>query len=67
MLQSQEDVTVSPLSRADGSAACSGGGYTVVGAINGPVEVQRRDELPNEAYIDVLIRPASGVAGPIFS
>ena len=32
-------------------------------AINGPIEVQRRDELPEEAAVDVTIRPASGVGG----
>ncbi|TVY39088.1 Exosome complex component, partial [Lachnellula subtilissima] len=38
-------------------------GYTVIGAVNGPIEVQRRDELPEEAAIDVNIRPAAGVGG----
>jgi len=52
---------LSPLHRADGSATYSADGYTVVGAVNGPVEVQRRDELPNEAALEVNIRPASGV------
>ena len=52
---------LSPLHRPDGSATYSADGYTVVGAVNGPVEVQRRDELPNEAALEVNIRPASGV------
>ncbi|KAF7853895.1 hypothetical protein EAF04_010561 [Stromatinia cepivora] len=54
---------LSPLHRADGSASFSQNGYTVIGAVNGPIEVQRRDELPEEAAIDVIIRPAAGVGG----
>ena len=56
-------VEFSLLDRADGSAHYSYNGYSVVGAVNGPVEVQRRDELPEEAAIDVTIRPAVGVRG----
>jgi exosome complex component RRP46 len=54
---------LSYLHRADGSATFSQNGYTVIGAVNGPIEVQRRDELPEEAAIDVIIRPAAGVGG----
>jgi exosome complex component RRP46 len=50
-----------PLHQADGSATYSAHEYTVVGAVNGPLEVQRRDELPEEAAIEVNIRPAIGV------
>ena len=52
-----------PLHRADGSATYSYGGYTVLAAVNGPLEVQRRDELPEEAALDVIIKPAAGVGG----
>lgn len=73
-MQSQEqilDMTVpkapsaalSNLQRADGSASYSWNGYSVVGAVNGPIEVQRRDELAEEATIDVVVRPAAGVGG----
>lgn len=55
---------LSPLHRADGSATFSQNGYTVIGAVNGPIEVQRRDELPEEAAVDVIVRPAAGVGGP---
>ncbi|TVY93767.1 Exosome complex component [Lachnellula willkommii] len=54
---------LSHLHRTDGSATFSQNGYTVIGAVNGPIEVQRRDELPEEAAIDVNIRPAAGVGG----
>lgn len=55
--------TLSHLYRADGSATFSQNGYTVIGAVNGPIEVQRRDELPEEAAVDVIVRPAAGVGG----
>ncbi|KAI0164851.1 hypothetical protein GGR57DRAFT_214580 [Xylariaceae sp. FL1272] len=57
-------VLQSHLHKADGSATFSHAGYTVVGAVNGPIEAQKRDELPEEAIIDVVIRPAAGVGGP---
>jgi exosome complex component RRP46 len=56
-------VILSPLPRADGSATFSQNGYTITGAVNGPIEVQRRDELPEEAAVDVIVRPAAGVGG----
>jgi hypothetical protein len=54
---------LSHLHRADGSASFSQNGYTVIGSVNGPIEVQRRDELPEEAAVDVIVRPAAGVGG----
>ena len=54
---------LSPLHRADGSATYSQNGYSVIAAVNGPIEVQRRDELPEEATVDVAVRPAAGVGG----
>lgn len=53
--------SLSDLRRADGSATFSHNGYSVLGAVNGPLEVQRRDELPEEAAVEVNVRPASGV------
>jgi len=55
--------TLSELHRVDGSATFSQDGYTVMAAVNGPIEVQRRDELPEEAAVDVIVRPATGVGG----
>ncbi|KAL8955830.1 MAG: hypothetical protein Q9193_006452 [Seirophora villosa] len=57
------EVELSPLSRADGSASHTSNGYSIIAAVNGPVEVQRKDEIPEEAAIDVVIRPAAGVGG----
>ncbi len=65
MAPSAEPSTIlSPLHRADGSATFSHNGYTVIGAVNGPLEVGRRDELAEEAVIDVIVRPAAGPGGP---
>ncbi|KAI4759123.1 hypothetical protein E4T52_01055 [Aureobasidium sp. EXF-3400] len=55
---------VSVLHRADGSARYSAAGYTVVAAVNGPIEVTRRDELPQHAALEVNVRPAVGVGSP---
>ncbi|KAI4729055.1 hypothetical protein E4T49_03227 [Aureobasidium sp. EXF-10728] len=55
---------VSILHRADGSARYSAAGYTVVAAVNGPIEVTRRDELPQHAALEVNVRPAIGVGSP---
>lgn len=52
-----------PLHRADGSATYSANGYTVLASVNGPIEVQRRDEIAEEAAVEVHVRPASGVGG----
>ncbi|KAL1903109.1 exosome non-catalytic core subunit rrp46 [Sporothrix stenoceras] len=55
---------LSPLPRADGSATYSHAGYTITASANGPIEAQRRDEDPDEATVDVVVRPAAGVGGP---
>lgn len=63
MLNTLPTTTLDPLERADGSAAYSYNGFSIIGGVNGPVEVQRRDELPEEAAIDVVVRPVAGVGG----
>lgn len=62
-----QTITISPLDRADGSASYTSNGYSITVAVNGPIEVQRRDEIPEEAAIDVVIRPATGVGGIIMT
>jgi exosome complex component RRP46 len=57
-------ITTSTLNRADGSATYTDSLFSVLAALNGPVEVSRRDELPEESTIEVNIRPGSGVGGP---
>ncbi|CCU76273.1 exosome complex subunit Rrp46 [Blumeria hordei DH14] len=56
----EPSITLSHLHRADGSATFSRDGFTVIGAVNGPLEVSRRDEIPDKAVVDVTIRPAVG-------
>lgn len=56
-------VVLSHLYRTDGSATFTQNGYGIVASVNGPIEVQRRDELAEEAAIDVIVRPAAGVGG----
>lgn len=64
-VDTEPEALLSHLQNADGSATFSYAGYTVVGAVNGPIEVQRRDEIPEEAAVDVIVRPAAGVGGLI--
>lgn len=61
--RSEPIALLSHLHRADGSATFSQNGYTVIGAVNGPLEAGRREELPEEAVVDVIVRPAAGTAG----
>lgn len=63
MVHTLTDSTLVPLHSTDGSAKYSYNGFSIIGGVNGPVEVQRRDELPEEAVIDVVVRPVSGVGG----
>lgn len=53
--------SLSQLKSADGSATYCSSGYCIIGSVNGPIEVQRRDEIPDEAAVEVNIRPAAGV------
>jgi len=60
------EVTLTHLNRADGSATYTHNGYSIIGAVNGPIEVPRRDEQPEEATIEVNVRPAVGVGSKSF-
>ncbi|KAJ0162360.1 Exosome complex component RRP46 [Colletotrichum tanaceti] len=60
---SNSQARISHLPRADGSATFSRNGYCVVSSVNGPMEVQRRDENPFESVVDVVVRPAAGAGG----
>jgi len=62
---SEPSVGFSHLYGADGSATFSQNGYTIIGSVNGPIEITRRDELPEEAAVDVVVRPAVGIGGKI--
>jgi exosome complex component RRP46 len=60
---SEPAALISHLHRADGSATFSYDGYIIVASVNGPIEAQRRDENADEAVVDVIVRPATGVGG----
>lgn len=64
-VSTEPEALLSHLHKADGSATYSYAGYTVIGAVNGPIEAQKRDELPEEAIVDVIVRPAAGVGGMV--
>jgi exosome complex component RRP46 len=55
--------SLGPLPKADGSATFSHNGYSVTGVVNGPIDVPRRDELPEEAAVEVIVRPDAGTGG----
>lgn len=59
----QPEVVWSALPAADGSAQYEHEGYSILAAVNGPLEVQRRDEIPNEAFLEVNVREARGGGG----
>ncbi|RCI01809.1 Exosome component 5, partial [Rhizopus stolonifer] len=50
------------LSRADGSARFELGTTAVICSVNGPVEVQMRDEKLDEATVEVVFKPAKGLS-----
>lgn len=51
------------LARADGSARFSQGGTTVLCSVTGPMEVKPRFEQLDKAYLDVIIKPVTGMPG----
>ncbi|KAG7884293.1 hypothetical protein KL938_002165 [Ogataea parapolymorpha] len=51
-----------PLDQVDGSASYEFGATKVISSVTGPIESARpRNELPTKAYLDINIRPSSGV------
>jgi exosome complex component RRP46 len=61
MSASTASSAINTLRNPDGSATHTALGYTIVGSVNGPIEVSRRDELPEEVTLEVTVRPAVGV------
>ncbi|KAG0149596.1 hypothetical protein CROQUDRAFT_669117 [Cronartium quercuum f. sp. fusiforme G11] len=57
-------ISLSLLSRADGSCQFSFGDLKVLGAMTGPAEVKIRDERPKEATVEVNVLPLASVPGP---
>ena len=56
--------TLSPLQRADGSAHHLQNGYQILVGVNGPIEVSRRDEVPEACALEITVRPATGPSKP---
>ncbi|CAO3642141.1 unnamed protein product [Mucor fragilis] len=50
------------LNRADGSSKFEFGSTSVICSVSGPMDVQIRDEKLDEATVEVVVRPAKGVA-----
>ncbi|KAL1960576.1 hypothetical protein VTO42DRAFT_7155 [Malbranchea cinnamomea] len=61
----QPSISLSPLKYADGSASyTSPTGEMILGSVNGPVEVTRRDtQKPEEATLEVIVKPGVGSSG----
>ena len=57
--------SLTPLQFPDGSALyASPAGVKILGSVNGPIEVIRRDaQKPEEAALEVLVKPGVGTSG----
>jgi exosome complex component RRP46 len=56
------EVNTSVLSRVDGSAELSVGTTKVITSVTGPIEPKIRQELPNLASLEIIVRPSLGVS-----
>lgn len=56
-------VSLSSLPHTDGSVDYSWGGHNILASVNAPLEPQRKDELPEDAALEVNIRQPSGGGG----
>lgn len=55
-------VEISPLNRVDGSARLLFGATKVIASVTGPIEPKRRQELPTEAALELIVRPSRGLS-----
>lgn len=56
------EVATGVLGNADGSAQFSDGNSKVIVTVNGPIEPKIKQELPNMASLEIVVRPSVGVA-----
>lgn len=56
----------SVLSQADGSAVWTQDQTKIICSVTGPVEVKGRDEIPNAATLDLVVRPSIGLSCKLF-
>lgn len=54
-------IETSILDQVDGSSSWSHKNVKVVASATGPIEPRQRDEVPTEATLDLIVRPATGV------
>eukprot|EP00160_Parvularia_atlantis_P019053 Unigene7300_Nuclearia_a/m.22421 Unigene7300_Nuclearia_a/g.22421 ORF Unigene7300_Nuclearia_a/g.22421 Unigene7300_Nuclearia_a/m.22421 type:complete len:212 (-) Unigene7300_Nuclearia_a:38-673(-) len=54
---------VAVLSRADGSSRFTLGRTAVLCSVTGPIDVKPKNELLDRAFLDVVVRPATGLPG----
>ncbi|KAI9295193.1 ribosomal protein S5 domain 2-like protein [Neoconidiobolus thromboides FSU 785] len=52
------------LDNADGSSKITGNEHSIICGIYGPVEVKNKDEILDEAYIEVNYKPSIGIPNP---
>ncbi|KAF3928742.1 hypothetical protein AA313_de0209224 [Arthrobotrys entomopaga] len=59
------EITLCPLPQTDGSCqyTCPTSRTTILTSVNGPLEVRAKDEHPNDATIEVIVKPGIGVGG----
>lgn len=56
------EVTAGTLANVDGSAQWAQGATKVICSVSGPLEVKYKDELPNDATLELVVRPITGVS-----
>lgn len=56
------DIKTGLLDRVDGSAQWTQGATKVICSVSGPLEVKHKDEIPNSASLELVVRPISGVS-----
>ncbi|KAK9369725.1 ribosomal protein S5 domain 2-type protein [Lipomyces kononenkoae] len=59
--RSAASATTSFLYRVDGSASWKVGTSHIIVSVSGPIEVNKRDELPDVATVEIVVRPDTGV------
>lgn len=52
----------SVLEQVDGSAVWTQDQTKVICSVSGPIEVKTRDEIPNAATLDLVVRPSIGLS-----
>lgn len=55
-------VSSTSLTQVDGSARLSAGNTSLIASVTGPIEAKLRHELPTQASLEIIVRPATGVS-----